>query len=134
MFIISEEEACMKSLSVKWGIIFLAVGLIVCYGKAWGADWKELAQASTGTFEYDAASVRPSSEGMVRVWIHNSTKHETSLIEINCKGKSYQLLDLIEYNDSGQIQNRYLYYDTPPSWVNISSETVAESLYGAVCR
>jgi len=61
--------------------------LTISYSNAWGADWKEFADATTGTFYYDAAGIRSPSAGTARVWIHNVTQHETSLIEFTAEAE-----------------------------------------------
>jgi hypothetical protein len=122
----------MKLSWTQLGVILLLAGLTISTSNAWGADWKELADATTGTFHYDAASIRSPSAGMVRVWIHNVTKHETSLIELNCRGGSYRVLDLVEYDEAGRMKNRHDYYDNP-SWLTISPKSVPELLSTLVC-
>ncbi len=123
----------MRSLSAKLGIIFLVVGVAICYSTAWGADWKEFAEATTGVFRYDAASIASPSKGLVRVWIHNVTKHETNLVEVNCMAASYRVLDVIEYDDAGRIKGREDYYDNT-GWLSISPKSVLEPLHEIVCR
>lgn len=122
----------MKSLSAKLGVILLVMGLTICYAKVWGADWKEFAEATTGIFNYDAESISSPSKGFVRVWIHNVSKHETSLIEFNCEGRGYRVLDIIEYDEAGRIKNRSLYYDRS-DWINIAPRSVPEPLHKIVC-
>jgi hypothetical protein len=123
----------MRSLSAKLGVIFLVIGLTISCSVVWGADWKEFAEATTGVFHYDAASVTSPSKGLVRVWIHNVTKHETNLVEVNCMAASYRVLDVIEYDDAGRIKEREDYYDNS-SWLSISPKSVLEPLHEIVCR
>ncbi len=123
----------MRSLSVKLGIIFLVVGLTVGSSIVWGAAWKEFAEATTGVFRYDAASITSPSKGLVRVWIHNATKHETNLVEVNCMAASYRVLEVIEYDDSGRLKEREDYYDNS-SWLSITPKSVLEPLHEIVCR
>lgn len=122
----------MKSLSAKLGVILLVMGLTICYAKVWGADWKEFAEATTGIFHYDAESISSPSEGIVRVWIHNVTKHETTLVEFNCKGRGYKVLDFVEYDEARRIKGRDTYYDNP-NWLKIDPRSVAEPLHRIVC-
>ena len=123
----------MKSSWIQLGVILLLAGLMISYSNAWGADWKEFADATSGTFYYDAASIRSPSTGTVRVWIHNVTKRETSLLEFNCRGGSYRVLDLVEYDEAGRIKNRHDYSDNP-NWLTISPKSVPEPLQPIVCR
>ena len=123
----------MRSLSAKLGVIFLVVGLTISCSTVWGADWKEFAEATTGVFHYDAASVTSPSKGLVRVWIHNVTKHETNLVEVNCMAASYRVLDVIDYDDAGRMKEREDYYDNP-GWLSITPKSVLEPLHEIVCR
>ncbi len=122
----------MKSRSVWLKVILLFVGLILCFAKVWGSDWREFAQATTGVFYYDKGSVSTTSEGFLRVWIHNTTKNESALIEIDCKEKNYRVLDFVEYDKANQIKERHLYYDNP-GWQNISQKTIPEPLHSILC-
>jgi len=124
----------MKLSSSKLVVIFLVVGLILCCARAWSADWKEFAEATTGIFYYDAASVTSPSKDFYRVWIHNTTKRETSLIEIDCKEKNYRVLDIAEYDETNRfkIKARYDYYDNT-GWLVISQRSVPEPLHSILC-
>ena len=125
----------MKSLSAKLVLIVIVAGLIYCFGKAEAEDWKEFAEATTGVFQYDAASKGLTPEGYVRVWMYNVTKSESYLVEFNCKGKSYHVLDVIQYDKARQIKSRETYYNNPThNWYEISSLSVPEALYEIVCR
>ena len=124
----------MKSLPAKWVVIFIVVGLIICYGKARAAEWKEFAEATSGVFHYDATSISPTPEGFVRVWIHNVTKQETNLVEFDCKKRSYHVIDVIQYDEAKRIKNRETYYDNPAhNWYDISPKSVPEALFEIVC-
>ena len=122
----------MKLSSSKLGVIFLVMGFTICYTRAWGADWKEFAEATTGIFYYDEGSVTSTSKDFYRVWIHNTTQHETSLIEIDCKEKNYRVLDVVEYDEADRIKTRYDYYDDL-SWLGIFQKTVPEPLHSILC-
>jgi hypothetical protein len=122
----------MKLSSTKIGVVIMIAGLTICYAKAWSADWKEFAEATSGIFYYDKASVTSPSNGFFKVWIHNATKHETSLIEIDCKEKDYRVLDVIEY-DGDRIKARYDYRDNQ-NWLDIAQKSVPEPLHSILCR
>ncbi len=122
----------MKLSSSKLGMIFLIAGFTLCCANAWGADWIEFAEATTGVFYYDAASVTSPSKDFYRVWIHNTTKQETSLIEIDCKEKNYRVLDVVEYDENNRIKARHDYYDSA-GWLVISQRTVPEPLHSILC-
>ena len=122
----------MKVKAMSFGVFLLATGLALGGSNAWGADWRPFAEATTGIFQYDASSIRSPSAGVVRVWIHNVTKHETSLLDLNCRGGSYRVLDVVEYDEGGKVKNRSDYYDNP-NWSNISPKSVPEYLRKVVC-
>jgi hypothetical protein len=124
----------MKLSSSKLGFIFFIMGLVICCARAWGADWKEFAEATTGIFYYDAASVTSPSKDFYRVWIHNTTKNESSLIEIDCKEKNYRVLDVVEYDETNRfkVKARHDYYDNT-SWLVISQRAVPEPLHSILC-
>ena len=125
----------MKSLSGKLGVVLFIIGLAI-FGdiEVWGADWEEFAETTTGIFYYDVESVTSPSKGFYRVWIHNTTKHESSLIEIDCKEKNYRVLDVIEYDETNRfkVKARYDYYDNT-RWLVISQGTVPEPLHSILC-
>jgi hypothetical protein len=127
-------KSSLKSLLVKVVVMLFAMGLTIWYADAWAADWKEFAEATTGIFYYDAADIPTPSEGHVRVWIHNVTKNETNLVELNCKDRTYTVLDVIQYDEAKRIKSRETYYDNPTfTWFNITEKSVPEPLHGIVC-
>ena len=81
----------MKSLWIRLVLILFVIGLSMGDGKGWATDWKQFAEATTGVFRYDAASISSPSGGLVRVWINNMTKNETNLVELNCKERTYKV-------------------------------------------
>jgi hypothetical protein len=124
----------MKSLFAERVVIFIVLGLTICYGKTWAAEWKEFAEATTGVMHYDASSISSTPEGFVRVWIYDMTKQETTLVELNCKERSYHVLDVIQYDEAKRIKSRETYYDNPTSkWYDISPKSISEPLSKIVC-
>jgi hypothetical protein len=122
----------MKRSATKLGAFFLALGFTLCHTEVWSADWKEFAETTAGIFYYDKASVTSPSRGFFRVWIHSVNKHETSLIEINCREKDYRVLDVVEYDETDRMKDRFDYYDNP-DWLVISQNTVPEPLHSILC-
>jgi hypothetical protein len=128
-------KSLLRALSVKAALLLFATGLTIFFAEAQAADWKEFTEATTGIFYYDAADLRSPSNGSVRVWIHNATKKETSLLELNCKNTTYRVLDVIQYDGAGGIKTRETYYDNPtPTWFNIEPNSVPRPLHSLVCR
>jgi len=124
----------MKSLWIRLVLILFITGLSMGYGKGWAADWKQFAEATTGVFRYDAASISSPSGGLVRVWINNMTKNETNLVELNCKERTYQVLSVVQWDEAFRIKSREDYTDNPnPNWLKISPESVPEALYKIIC-
>ncbi len=120
------------SLCVEGGLILLVLGLALAPGAVRGTDWKEFTEATTGVFYFDADSVRSPSEGVVRVWIHNGTKRESTLLELNCRENSYKVLDVTDYDQSLAIKSRGDYYDNP-EWLPMPSKSIPELLKTIVC-
>ena len=116
----------MKSLLAKLGAIFLIVGLMAGSSAVFGADWKEFAEATTGVFRYDATSISSPSEGLVRVWINNMTKNETSLVELKCKDNDYRVLSFVQWDEAYHVRSRQDYPDA--DWLQISAKSVPEAL------
>lgn len=124
----------MKSLFVKYMLAVMVMGAVSGAVSAKAAEWKEFAEATTGIFYYDAASIRSTPEGFIRVWIHNQTRRETNLVEFNCKAKTYHVIDVVEYDETGRIRSRETYYGNPdPTWYPIAPKSVPEPLYMIVC-
>ena len=131
---IRKEVIQMNSSLTKLVFILSVIVLAIGYGNGRAADWKEFAEATTGVFRYDAAGISSSSEPFVRVWINNVTRNETNLVEFNCKDRTYQVLDVVQWDEAYHIKSRESYYDNPaPNWLNISPKSVPESLYKIVC-
>ena len=123
----------MKIWSAKLGVVIFVVGFTLCCSIVWAADWKELVEATTGVFQYDAQSVSTSPQGFVKAWIYNATKREGSFIEINCKDKRYHVLDVVQYDEARRVTNRSDYYDNT-TWLNVSPGSIPEALQKIVCR
>ena len=123
----------MKSLFARFGVILLVVGLTFCSSTIWGADWKEFAEATTGVFRYDAASLSSPSQNLTKVWINNVTKNETDLVELKCKDRSYRVLSVVQWDEAYRIKNREDYDIPNPDWLEISPRSVPEALYKVVC-
>jgi len=58
----------MKSMSAKFGVILLAIGLLSGSAEVWGADWRHYGTSDMGQFYYDKDSITYLAEGEVRVW------------------------------------------------------------------
>ena len=129
-----KEVSAMKSSWAKVIVVLFVMGLTIFCAKAWAEEWKEFAEATTGAMVYDAASIRSTPEGFVRVWIYDMTQQETTLVEFNCKQRSYHILDVIRYDEAKRIKSRETFYGDPPSkWYDISPKSISEPLYKIVC-
>ena len=123
----------MKLLWIRLVLILFVIGLSLGDGKGWAADWKEFAEATTGVFRYDAASISSPTGGFVRVWINNMTKNETNLVELNCKERTYQVLSVVQWDVAFRIKSREDYDNPNPNWLKISPQSVPEALHRIVC-
>jgi hypothetical protein len=63
-----KEGGCMKSISVKLGIILLVIGVIFGHVEVWGVDWCHYGTSGKGQFYYDKDSLMSLPENVVRVW------------------------------------------------------------------
>ncbi len=113
-------------------VMVLALGLAVLPAAAPATDWKEFTEATTGVFYFDADSVQSPSEGVVRVWVHNGTNRESTLLELNCRENAYKVLDVAGYDQSMAIKSRGDYYDNP-EWLPIPAKSIPELLETIVC-
>jgi hypothetical protein len=145
----------MKSLSVKFGIIVLFIGLgIFAYAEGWGAGWKLYAFNVEKTCFYDAESVTiPSksaewdivkvhtkenftNKGVMKAVKEFGKKYENlsyreSLMEINCGDKMYRVLSSSSCAQGGEV----IYSSSSPEdWQPIVLKSEREELYKAVCK
>jgi len=90
----------MKSSWTQLGVILLLAGTDDLVFERMGADWKELPMRRPGTFYYDAASIRSPSAGLRGCGSTMSLNTKQVLIEFNCRGGSYRVLDLVEYDEA----------------------------------
>jgi hypothetical protein len=58
----------MKSMSAKFGVILLAIGLLSGHAEVWGVDWRHYGTSDMGQFYYDKDSITYLPEDEVRVW------------------------------------------------------------------
>ncbi len=124
----------MKSLSAQLTLTLIVLGLTIHSGEAPAAEWKEFAEATSGVFHYDAASMSTTPGGLVRVWIYNVTKQATNLLEFNCKKGRYHVLDDIKYDEASHVKSRETYYNNPADdWYDIVPKSVPEALFKIVC-
>lgn len=142
----------MKSLSVKLGIVLLAIGLILGYAEVWGTNWKLFAEynlvdgylAYSAKLYYETESIVRTKDGHIRVWIH--IRHEKvtidppenipdcrNLIEINCPLREARHLKITKFYKDGCYQEEHR-----KQWDYISAgesmeDLYMEDLYKAVC-
>jgi hypothetical protein len=139
----------MKSLSVKLGVILIGL-LILGNAEVWGADWKLYVTNELYWAYYDAQSITRPSKNIVRVWTKNNftekgvlnwvgdlgKKYENLsytkvLMEINCVENKLRRLSGSCYDNKGDVISPSSF---PSEWDFIPPETIAESLYKAVCK
>jgi hypothetical protein len=87
----------MKSLLVKFGVIFI-IGLAI-FGNAevWGADWKLFGDYDNYLIYYDAQSITRPSKNIVRVWIRWDYTKKGVMDMVGKFGKKYENLDYLKY-------------------------------------
>ena len=139
----------MKSLSIKFGIIFIGL-LIFGYAEVWGADWKYYTYTLLGDNFYDTKGITLEPNGMVRVWVKivfsekgrievvtkfgEKFKDATfyiELYELDCKGRKAHSLKSIYYTEEGDLLKSHL---EEGDWDLILPDSMGEILYKAVCK
>jgi hypothetical protein len=58
----------MKSISVKFGVLLVIIGLIFHHVEVWGVEWCHYGTSDMGQFYYDKDSLMSLPGGVVRVW------------------------------------------------------------------
>jgi len=147
----------MKSLSVSLRVIL--VGLAISgYAEVWGADWKYFAVGGDGTFYwYDAQGVTYQPNKVVEVWIKKvkadeimemlkrgakitaseleqmtlERDYERSLIEIDCGGNTFNILQKLNYDSKGVLKSGE---SKAGGKKPILKDSRAERLHQAVCK
>ena len=137
----------MKSLSVKLGVIFLFIGLIIFSNiEVWGADWKLIEDSKTSSsdsnYYIDMKSIKMTSEGKVRFLIltvflpPGTTKPtieeaikqgRTDYIELDCPKKRYRSVKSEKEEREGFNPIH------PIRWYNIEPDSVYEKMGEVVC-
>ena len=139
----------MKSLLVKLGVILIGLA-IFGNAEAWGADWKLYSNNENFIGYCDTQSITRLSKNIVRVWVRwdwkekgkldmlkdfgkimENLSHSKLLIEIDCVEKKNHRLSWTDYDNKGKMIDSI---SSPSEWDFITPETVAESLYKAVCK
>ena len=135
----------MKSLSGKWGMIFIGLSLFA-YGEGWGQDWKLFKNTEDAKFYYDKKDVTHLSKGIVKVWIkqvytkkgvadmvnligphYENLSYSLQLWEIDCPSKKQRILSHKQYSVDGNI------LDTKPAKKRFT-ESLGKSLSDTVCK
>ena len=147
----------MKPFSVKLGVILIGLS-IFAYMEVWGADWKYFALGGDGIFYwYDAQGMTYQPNRIVQVWIKKvkdeeimemvkggakitvseleqmtlEKNYERSLIEIDCVGNTFSILQKLNYDSRGVLTSGE---SKPGGKKPILKNSGAEKLYQAVCK
>jgi hypothetical protein len=139
----------MKFLSVKLGVIL--IGLII-FGNAgaWAADWKLYDVDGQIIRYYDAEGITRPSKNIARVRVkleytdkgviemvkkfgkhYENFKLIIALNEINCPHKKIRNLSITHYSKEGKV---ILKASHESEWDYIVPDSIAETLYQAVCK
>jgi hypothetical protein len=144
----------VKSISVRFGVISVVVGLAI-FGCAetWAEDWRLYAKTDLYECFYDAEDMIGSSQDIMEVWTklvytergvtemvieygkhYKNLSYSLELWEINCAEKKHRLLSNTAYSVEGNI----LYTDQAgsrlPPWKIIPRKSVEENLYKTLCK
>ena len=87
----------MKSFSVRMGVIFVVIGLVIfSNAKVWGVDWENYGTDEEGSYFYDTESMDRLSKNIVRVWVQSVYTEKGISHWVEGGGKEFQNLDLIQ--------------------------------------
>jgi hypothetical protein len=118
-----KEKGKMKIKMFLVEVTIICVGaVLLCLGptQAGQENWKVLQPSTygdTGTFSYDAASVKHTKSDTITVWVRSDAGKY--FYEMDCKNKKARI---IEGTGSGA-----------PEWFNIAAGSADELVYKAVC-
>ncbi len=142
---------------LRLGGILAGLIVFICT-EVWGADWKYFAVGGDGIFYwYDAQGVTHQPNQVIQVWIKkvkadeimNMVKggakltipeleqmtldknYERSLIEIDCIGETFNILQKLNYDSKGVLKNGE---SKPGGKKRILKNSGAEKLHQAVCK
>jgi hypothetical protein len=146
----------MKSL-FKLGVMLMGF-FIFTYAEVWGADWKYFAVGGDGIFYwYDGQGVTYQPNRVIQVWIKKvkadeimdmiksgakitvseleqmtlERNYERSLIEIDCVGNTFNILQKLDYDSKGVLKSGESKHGEKKP---ILKNSGAEKLYQAVCK
>jgi hypothetical protein len=138
----------MKSLRVKWGVIFIGLAIFT-YSEAWGQDWRLYGEDGFATYYYDAEKIIRISKNIVRVWSKVVFTKEGAAGLATRLGKGFKTLgfsiDLSEFDcvkgEYKELQRTffsqratYLGEDRNLLWGYVSQGSIQEKLYKIVCK
>jgi hypothetical protein len=142
---------------LKLGGILVGFIVLICT-EVWGADWKYFAVGGDGIFYwYDAQGVTRQPDQVIRVWIKKikadeimnlvkggakltipeleqmtvDKNYERSLIEIDCIGETFNILQRLNYDSKGALKSGE---SKPGGEKRILKNSGAEKLHQAVCK
>ncbi len=133
----------MKAKMSKMTIILLS-GLIFTgiYSSANGADWKLFYVSDSGyKYFYDKESLESPDKYLRKVWQKISKdigKDETEdmlklHVELNCKTKIYEVLSMIEYDGTKEMEISYQDYKGRAPTSDLPLESRIGALYDNLC-
>ena len=144
----------MKSISVRFGVISVVIGLAI-FGcaEAWAEDWRLYAKTDLYESFYDGEDMIRSSQDIMKVWTkleytqrgviemlirfgkhYENLSYSLELRETNCTEKRQRLLSITAYSAEGNILYTDQAGNRPPPWKTVSRGSVEEALYNALCK
>jgi hypothetical protein len=133
-------------------VLLICLLILPCSKYADGARWVFYGASQVEINYYDADSVTPLPNNIIRVWVKHipqdaaiplklpnaflfnipeNCPHSIALYEINCTNSTFDVLALTEYNDKGEVT----YSEASPiGYTNIAPDSVGNSLKKIVCQ
>ncbi len=99
-----------------------------------GDNWVLYSVSGNYSFYYDKTSIKQQSKNNVRVSIREETKDAYSLgsSEIDCNNRQIGDVSVTDYDNKGNVLKSFDFKDVEMR--QVKPDTLAESLYKAVCK
>ena len=140
----------MKSLSLRLGVILVAIGFTIFYhAEVWGEDWRLYGQDGFASYYYDADKTIRPSKNIVRVWgkvIYTkeggtglatrlgkgfrTLNFSIDLYEFDCEKREYKELQRTFFSQRAT----YLGEQSDLSGGYVNQGSIQEKLYKIICK
>lgn len=139
-------------------LLIVAAGLFLVYTKAWAEEWTIFGNTKDYIWYYDAQSIKPPSNDLVRLWAKLLVKDESiaqktiearkgynlsikgyenfigtkELIEVKCSTNQYRIISLIEIDSKENILDSHS-SESSNKLTFIARNSAIENLHKIIC-